>query len=92
MYTVQYVSLSLCRSLRLDARPVVAVSPRAVGRRFERLLYSVGGPRGRISHAGPRRGGPEVGPEEEEGQHELRQDGTGTSILLRQDDSDEGAR
>ena len=53
-------------------------------------MHPVGVARGGIPNARPRGGCPEVGSAEETGQHELRQDGTGPALLLRQDDPDEG--
>ena len=70
----------------------MAIHPGALIRCNERLLHPLGEHNGTVSNAGSGRGRSTMGQEEEQGEHELRQDGPRHPLLLRQDDSNEGPR
>ena len=68
----------------------MAVHPGASVQLGQRIVHPVDGSGRGVSYARPRGGGSALGQTQEQGGHELRQDGTGAAILLRQTDSTQG--
>ena len=70
----------------------MAVPTGATDGQQQRRLHSLGGRGRRVPHDRPGGSSQEVGTEEEQAQHELRQSEPSHALLLRQDDSVQGAR
>ena len=84
------MSETIWRRCRERTDPTVAVHPGASVRFGQRIVHLVDGTRRRVPYARPGGGGPALGPAQEQGGHELRQDGAGPAVLLRQADLTQG--
>ena len=90
VHSPEGVSETIWRRCRERTDPAVAVHPGASVRFGQCIVHLVDGARRRVPYAGPGGGGPAVGKAQEQGGHELRQDGAGTALLLRQVDLTQG--
>ena len=78
-------SARVVSSVRLGTDPAVAVPARAARRSGRpRRRHCVDRPGRRVPHDRPGSGGRTLGPAQEQGEHELRQDGPRHPLLLRQ--------